>query len=204
MNRTCASRAVAVLLCAGLLACEDSEAAEDAGTRDAGDARVDAGASPQDAAEPMRDAAVRDAGTSDKCDSFDGPFERVGTGGNVVARFARTEPALEFTGYYDWTLELRSSSGDAIGDAVLAADAEMPAHGHGTTPIKLHHEPGSSSYELREVNLFMEGKWEVTIDVRTDNQKDRLVFRACPRDPPDAGDDGEDGEDGGTPRRRMH
>ena len=123
----------------------------------------------------------------------------MGDGGSVVASFVHTEPALEYTGYYDWTLELRARSGAAIGDAELVADAEMPAHGHGTTPIKLHHEPGSARYELREVNLFMEGKWEVTVDVRTGGEKDRVVFRACPRDPPDAGDDG---DDGGTTRRR--
>jgi hypothetical protein len=195
------SSAVPLLLFAGMLAGCDDDDSQDARMGEASDGAAEAQAVSRDAhvRDPTRDAAVGDAevdaGVSDRCDRLDAPFERRGDGGAVVARFVSIDPGFDYKGHYDWTLELRDRSGKAIGDAELEAEADMPSHGHGTTPITLKHPSGSARYQLIDVNLFMAGKWEVKVAVTAGGATDRIVFRACPRDPPDAG-----GEDGGQSR----
>ena len=152
---------------------------------DDGTPTPDAGAA--DAAQA--DAADTDAGTRDEgCDLLQEPFERTGEGGLVVARFVSIDPALEYVGRYDWTFELHDTSGSPIVDAELDAEAFMPAHGHGTSAITQEHEAGSARYELRGVNLFMAGEWELRLPIKAGVGDDYVVFRACPKNAPgDAG-----------------
>lgn len=159
-----------------------------------------AGAGGQNAGAGGQAGAAVDDEDSELCDEFEAPFSRRGTDKRVTMRFVSIDPKLHYKGKYNWTLELHDASGAAIGHSELSAKAWMPAHGHGTTPITVQHEAGSASYQLRVVNLYMAGKWEVTVTSKTSAGEDSVVFRACPIEPPE--DDA--GTDAGADRPRGH
>ena len=50
----------------------------------------------------------------------------------------------------------------------------MPAHGHGTNmgPV----EPAGAAYVLRDIVLFMPGRWEITLDFIADGVADAATF----------------------------
>ncbi|MET0390714.1 MAG: hypothetical protein ABW321_32375 [Polyangiales bacterium] len=205
-----------VLAAVVLTACDESDDATT--TRADASVHMDAAPSPRDAstdgAVPGEDAAPPRGGAGGKpaggaggtaamslpCDDLDAPFERAGEDGTFVARYLTSDPALVYRGRYDWTLELLDAAGEGIGDAELKAKAVMRAHGHGTSPIKVQHEAGSSRYELLDVNLFMAGKWEVTLSVKTTAGDDSAELRACPLELPD--DEADAGDDAGPSKPR--
>lgn len=68
-------------------------------------------------------------------------------------------------------VELRSHLGE--GEASLeAVNATMAAHGHEATAGAI--EPTSSGYVVRDLGLFMSGRWEVELEVALDGQRDTL------------------------------
>lgn len=170
---------------------QHADASADAQTDDLDASELDAseadgslfdGASAMDAS--SNDAAVPNM----RCDRYEAPFDKASDEALFVARFVAIDPELDTRGHYDWTIELRTPSGEAITEAEVEAEGFMPAHGHGTTPITVRHQAGSATYELLDVNLYMAGKWEVRVTARSAAGEDRAVFRACVRDIPDAGE----------------
>jgi hypothetical protein len=63
--------------------------------------------------------------------------------------------------------------GDGIA-TLEAAHPFMPAHGHGTSaPVVVAVDGG---YRVEELNLFMPGRWEVTLDLTVDGFQDTAGF----------------------------
>jgi hypothetical protein len=59
---------------------------------------------------------------------------------------------------------------------LLEASAFMPAHGHGTTePVVVDAGDG---YRVEDLNLFMPGHWEITLEVRVGGADDSFFFAA--------------------------
>lgn len=53
---------------------------------------------------------------------------------------------------------------------LLTANALMPAHGHGTIDPRI--EATSDGFAVRELALFMSGRWELVLSLRTDTGTD--------------------------------
>ncbi len=75
-----------------------------------------------------------------------------------------------------WTVTVLDSTGKAA-DCDLSVEADMPAHGHGTTPPpEAHPLDGIGQFEIRPLNLFMPGLWEVVFELSCDGTEDRVVY----------------------------
>jgi hypothetical protein len=60
--------------------------------------------------------------------------------------------------------------------SVVAARAFMPAHGHETGPPAVIGTV--DGYRVEDLELFMPGRWEITLHFETDGATDRFVFAA--------------------------
>ena len=129
--------------------------------------------------------AVMDAGTAPDSgedgspDTFVAGLERAGSEGVFSIRLSDSMPIPRDTGFYTWTIELIDEEGRPVSGATIQAEPTMPAHGHGTNPKYTDAtetaEPGS--YELLEMDLFMEGVWNVMIRVSTeDGRQDEIEY----------------------------
>lgn len=82
-----------------------------------------------------------------------------------------------------WTLELSSMSAGVVGSSVkggqLKVTPYMPdhAHGPGTNPVVTDNNDGT--YTLGNINLWMPGVWQVTVQAATASGNDSTVFVFC-------------------------
>jgi len=93
---------------------------------------------------------VSERGLLDVDASFDGPVVR-GDNQLLVALRARSEP------------------GDA---SLLAVDASMPAHGHEAHAQSI--APGDDGFHVSGLNLFMTGRWELSLSLALGDQTDSV------------------------------
>lgn len=61
-----------------------------------------------------------------------------------------------------------------IGTELMQASALMPAHGHGSRPPIIERGP-DGAYRVRELVLYMSGRWEVRFALRADGRDDEAL-----------------------------
>jgi len=141
-------------------------------TPDAGVQRViDAG--------PTADAGDGvDAGPGNDGDHFLAGMTKLGVAGRFQVRLVSSNPIPEFTGVYDWTIEVLDAEGNPVAGATVVAEPRMPEHGHGTHPATTPATPvvGSEQLLLQAMDLFMPGTWVVTLNVTVGELSDHLTF----------------------------
>lgn len=89
------------------------------------------------------------------------------------------DPAPPARGFNAWSLEVSDGSGP-VGDMAVEVTPFMPHHGHGTDPVTV--EPGATDgmYELSDIDLFMPGIWETTIDLDDGSgTTDSVLYTFC-------------------------
>ena len=98
-------------------------------------------------------------------------------GENITIRLDEADPGPPALGDQNvWVVTILDQTG-APKDCALTASADMPAHGHGTSPHpQAHALEGTGQYEIRPLNLFMPGLWEIIFRVTCDETIDRIVF----------------------------
>ena len=97
-----------------------------------------------------------------------------------VVTLLASDPGPPWKGDNTWMLRVAGSDGAPADNLMLAVVPFMPDHGHGT-PIKVRVTPSAGgNYKLERVNLFMAGLWQVTITIKTgDNKVDQVMFPFC-------------------------
>ena len=56
----------------------------------------------------------------------------------------------------------------------------MPAHMHGSgVPVEITPMANPGEYQLKPVNLWMQGVWETTVRATVDPASDATVFKFC-------------------------
>jgi hypothetical protein len=75
---------------------------------------------------------------------------------------------------------LRLSFADVFGEPVesaeVAARVEMPLHGHASNERVEIIEAGGGQYDAFPVTFTMPGRWQVVVDVETDELTSRRTF----------------------------
>jgi hypothetical protein len=60
------------------------------------------------------------------------------------------------------------------GSELVQASALMPAHGHGSRPPVIEPAP-EGGYRVRDLILYMSGRWEVRLGLRIDGRDDEAL-----------------------------
>ena len=84
------------------------------------------------------------------------------------------DPAPPAMGESTWTLEINHHMAAAEGLSVEVTPF-MPAHGHGSDEVTVSDD-GEGVYTATGVNLFMEGVWDTTVKVSSDEHEDEFHF----------------------------
>jgi len=114
------------------------------------------------------------------------PDMRIGMQAQGVSGLARGElvdadhvPVKQY--FNAWTVAFTGPDGEPMDDVELTrAQTFMPAHNHDG-----RHEPvigdrdAMGNYLVEELNLWMEGPWEVRFFVDTPDGEDTVIFRVC-------------------------
>jgi hypothetical protein len=112
-------------------------------------------------------------------DEFVVGLEKTGTVLDV--RMMQATPAPPNRGNNEWIIQVKTVSGAApVTGATIDVTPFMPKHQHGT-PVKVVVEPTQSAgeYKLKDVNLWMPGVWETTIEMTSSSGTDQVVYRFC-------------------------
>jgi hypothetical protein len=76
-----------------------------------------------------------------------------------------------------WVLTLRDSNGQAIDDAIIRVDGDMPQHGHGLpTQPQVTDYLGNGNYLLEGLKFQMGGWWVLDLTIEQGGQQDTLRF----------------------------
>lgn len=117
----------------------------------------------------------------ERADEFVAGMEKEGANGLVYVTLLDSDPAPPIRADNRWTVEMRDAAGMPVVDAEIDVEPRMPDHGHGT-PVVTMVTAGETDgeYVLDPVNLFMQGYWEVNIDVvLSDGGEDAVMFPFC-------------------------
>ena len=103
------------------------------------------------------------------------------TGTVLDVRMMQATPSPPNRGNNEWIIQVKTVSGAApVTGATIEVTPFMPKHQHGT-PVDVIVEPTSSAgeYKLKDVNLWMPGVWETTIEMTSSSGTDQVVYRFC-------------------------
>lgn len=90
------------------------------------------------------------------------------------------EPHLQPIGInqiHTWTVHVETTQGTAVDDADIRVVGGMPVHDHGlpTLPQSMSYL-GDGNYLVEGMKFHMNGWWQVTVTVRTDDVTDTVIF----------------------------
>lgn len=121
-----------------------------------------------------------DCASETRADNIVSGLEKTGSRGEVTFRLMGTSPAPPKRPDNNWVVRLESNGAPAEGAAV-AVKLYMPDHEHGTGVKPIIGPAGTAGeYKLDQLNLWMPGLWEVTIEATpSGGTKDSAVFRVC-------------------------
>ncbi len=121
-----------------------------------------------------------DCATETRADDIVTGLEKPGTQGTITFKLMSTSPSPPKRPDNDWLMHLEKD-GAPLDSATVAVRLFMPDHGHGTgvkPAISAAGTPGD--YKLDQLNLWMPGLWEVTVEATpTAGTKDLTIFRVC-------------------------
>jgi len=89
----------------------------------------------------------------------------------VDATITLQEPSLE-RGVHNFMVELRAAK-QGPEPTLLSAEATMAAHGHRASASVL---PSGARYRVQDLDLFMSGRWLVSLGVTLEDRSDIVEF----------------------------
>jgi hypothetical protein len=123
--------------------------------------------------------------TSGRGDTFTVGLEHPGVGGLLDFKLMSAAPAPPARYLNAWVLQINALSGGVVGapatDASLIVTPYMPDHGHGNGAytVQVQAMPDAGQYKLSQINMWMPGYWEITIDVQAAGVHDTVVYKFC-------------------------
>lgn len=99
--------------------------------------------------------------------------------GELEVELIEASPAPPDVGNNVWQLAVRGPGGEPVEGAVVIVSPFMPEHGHGTSPADYEGVEEEGVYEVGPFNLFMPGRWDVTVVVEDEGAglEDEVLFR---------------------------
>lgn len=102
-------------------------------------------------------------------------LEKAGAEGHLKVQLLDALPAPPERGDNTWELRVLSMADTPLTDCTVAVVPDMPAHGHGTTPVEIA-AGGDGTFSVRKLNLFMPGLWIIPIDLTCGDVTDRVIY----------------------------
>lgn len=123
--------------------------------------------------------------TSGRGDVYTVGLEHTGVGGMLDFKLLSADPAPPGRNLNTWVIQINAMSGGVVGapatGASLIATPFMPDHQHGSGAYKVQVEamPEAGQYKLSQINTWMPGYWEITIDAQVGAVHDSVVYKFC-------------------------
>ena len=123
--------------------------------------------------------------TSMRGDVYTVGLEKPGIGGLLDFKLMSADPAPPARNLNTWVIQINSMSSGVVGDpannAVMTVTPFMPDHQHGAGAYRVQVDamPDAGQYKLSQINTWMPGYWEVTIDAQVSAVSDRVVYKFC-------------------------
>lgn len=126
-------------------------------------------------------ALAEDSGAS-KCrgvPDFHVGLQALGREGLVRVEIVDAPPIEKYEN--DWRVKVTDADGKPLKDFELhEVEPFMPAHGHdGTFSPVIEKAGGPETFNVLDINLWMEDQWEVRFFVRVSGAEDVAVFNVC-------------------------
>jgi hypothetical protein len=123
--------------------------------------------------------------TSGRGDVFAVGLEHPGVGGQLDFKLMMADPAPPARYLNTWVIQVNAMSGGVVGSPATGASMTvtpfMPDHQHGAGVYKVQVEamPDAGQYKLSQINTWMPGYWEITIDAQVGAVHDTVVYKFC-------------------------
>src|SRR5689334_5818118 len=137
------------------------------------------GASPPDADEAL--ACM----TSGRGDTYVAGLEHAGHAGLLDFKLISADPAPPARNLNTWVIQVNAMSAGVVGapaaGATMTVTPYMPDHQHGAGAYipQIEAMPTAGQYKITEINTWMPGYWEITIDAQAGAVHDSVVYKFC-------------------------
>jgi hypothetical protein len=129
---------------------------------------------------PDQERAVGQEQAAETAGDVDSPDPQIGgtapgQGGPILSgnnrfelRYASDLDPIMINNLHSWVVNLRTTEGEAVENASIKVDGDMPAHGHGlATQPMVSEELGGGDYRIEGLKFQMAGYWEIYLDILT-------------------------------------
>ena len=122
---------------------------------------------------------------SGRGDTYVVGLEHPGVGGMLDFKLMSADPAPPARNLNTWIIQVNAMSGGVVGapatGASMIVTPFMPDHQHGAGAYKVQVQemPDAGQYKLSDINTWMPGYWEITIDAQVGAVHDTVVYKFC-------------------------
>jgi len=123
--------------------------------------------------------------TSGRGDVYTVGLEHAGIHGLLDFKLMSADPAPPGRNLNTWLIQINSMASGVVGapaaNATMTVTPFMPDHGHsaGAYTVQVKAMPDAGQYQLSEINTWMPGYWEITIDAQVGSVRDTVVYKFC-------------------------
>jgi len=123
--------------------------------------------------------------TSGRGDTYVVGLEHPGASGLLDFKLMSANPAPPGRNFNTWVIQINSMAGGVVGapatGASMIVTPFMPDHQHGAGAYSVQVEamPDAGQYKLSQINTWMPGYWEITIDAQVGSVHDTVVYKFC-------------------------
>jgi hypothetical protein len=118
--------------------------------------------------------------TDPLAESYTENLRKPGKSGHFTFVLVRANPAPPARDDNTWTLQVLDGSGNPVTNATFPSIKPfMPKHGHGASVAPVVTANADGTYTIGQLNLFMAGLWQVTIDAQSGTTTDSVVYSFC-------------------------
>ena len=98
-------------------------------------------------------------------------------GGDFTAAYTSDPDAIPVNKIISWKLKVETADGQAVKDAEIAVNGDMPEHGHGLpTQPQVTKNFGDGTYLVEGIKFSMPGWWTMTFAVKAAGKSDTVTF----------------------------
>jgi hypothetical protein len=123
--------------------------------------------------------------TAGRGDIYVAGLEHPGQSGRLDFKLVSADPAPPARNLNSWVLQINSMASGVVGapvtGATMAVTPFMPDHQHGAGAftVQIQPMPDAGQYKLTQINTWMPGYWEITIDATAGGVQDTVVYKFC-------------------------